>query len=849
VCWEESINGNEEGQKSAVKQYSASGSPDHCAVFIQSLSTTIRPKKQKHILLNDGLLAVYENGVVRLFSEDLSQQHWDFVLSSHGLRNFSVVCVASSDLATAKKSIFKNRSDIVLPSQNEDGIDDLVLLIVTYDEESIHVRLFTIPVLPGRGKPKELLVVKLPMPYDSVRSTTFCAHISTGTLYLLSSTRLVVYNLSSSQPTIVSTLPINYSESEEEHQPTLLRISSSTVLVSTNNQVSLYNTKYSSLQSSVDIDSNPRPSVSSRSSTPAFTSSTNLGGSVFLTTYIPDMDLAIGYSQSGIVGIQFTRNRQSTSVRKSELLIDSLCRGVNGAGRHSPRDSNDHTELAIKLQSDRKKLDKTIAALQAAAAAKDLETFVNAFSDYVGVSLQNSAPPQSVTRDGDDQKNNFIEGQNKHELTFGASPLKPLRTDFVTTVLSMVFTISEERLPDEPPKMVVSMFPSNVVHYLLASGNISMANLSPGEGLVNALYAYDSTLLTLEWFLQFLKDLPISEFLTATTLMLSRLTKVPVDKMDTPSHSQCMAILRLALMRLSLFPTSAIIQSFKLLPPEALSALIELLDNQLLLAKGIDESLENRISLGDINVVVDLLTAALDAVGMSGLILNQSTDVLGGLIESTGYALEDAEQAVELKALMTELFRHVDWHISKSAVEARKKASQKKKRSAVKMSGNSSKNELCVTAEPTIFNTPTSSSVVKKKPRSVLRTQSSKDKRRRDRASAVSQSSRLARINSQRKQKRIACHSKLPPHGVVTKKGHIYGSRAVALSASKPSPILPLGSLNLRRLIDPLVGKELRVDRVMQGTEKTKDGKKNSRRECWMESLAAGTYSLESLVV
>lgn len=832
MCWEET---REEGQETPVKQHTANSASKSDVVYIQDLSAVAR-RKQRDDEIDSGLLAVYADGHVRFLSEDLQKHHWDFVLPSHKTGTTgTVVFAATESAATARKAVFNHRSDIALPSESVDAAEDIILVVVSQTAAAYNVQFISVPVVAGKKSPRELLSLQLPTGGEISTGSTFSVHFPTGTLYELSATHLTTYNLTTSQPSIIATLPIKFAQVPGAHPTSLLRISSSTVLVATNEEISLYDTKFSSLQATVSIQSSVPSSVAlSRSSTPG----AGMSGSVFLTTYIQDMDLVLGYGQSGIVGIQLIRARGSAGEKKGGLLIDSLGRGVGGLDSKPAKKGKSANPLMKKLESEKLKANKAIAELSRAQAKGDVAAFERVFAKYVGL------PVDVISKTACEDAVNGDKAVARREVELGVeipeSAFKPLRTDFVTAVLSMIFAVTEPASAIEEQQMVVSIFPPNVLRYLLESGNFSTLSLPLKEGLVRTLLAHDPSLRTLQWFLTSLNDLPAAEVLSAIDLALSPSTAAPEGEDNVVFEIHRAEIVRVALIRLEAFPASSVINSLKTLPSDSLVLLIRLLENELIPDEDGNDEPGKTIGIEDVRVVADLLTAALDAVGMSGLVMTESTDMLSGLMENVEDALDMVEQAADLKGLMEEMFRHVDWkgvvenEEAQKLVAAQSKKDQGLQKAAFATTTTTAGDEKALTST----SHATSAFTVKKQPM-VNRSQ---DKHRRRSQTAQAHKVALARVKAM--QKTVVGHKKMLRRAAMSKEELIKQDRPVALTGAKGiSPILPLGALSLRRLVDPLVGKEFK----MHETEQKKNG--TMKREYWREGLAAGAYSVESMVV
>ncbi|KAI5807027.1 hypothetical protein EDC01DRAFT_591226, partial [Geopyxis carbonaria] len=428
----------------------------------------------------------------------------------------------------------------------------------------------------------------------------------------------------------------------------LLRISSSTVLVATNDDVSLYDTKFSSLQARVPIH-------------PSGTSVSANISSIFLTTYMQDLDLAIGYSQGGIVGIQFTRSRPRPETQKSSLLIDSLCRGIGGLKTKIVKPVKSECALVDRLEKQKRQAEKTIQKLTEAQAAGDVATFESLFAGYVGYELPSKANEDSVMTNGVDSMELVKHDEDVADITVDIpeSSHKPLRTDFVTSVLSLIFTLVKSDKKED--RMEISFFAPITLRYLLESGNFSTLYLPLREGLVQALVTFDPTLRNLQWFLSSLSELSVGEIMRAVELALSPPSSIRPGDNNVIFEIHRSEVLRIALIRLAGFPTPMLLKAFKALPSETLLTLISLLETELVTGEDGYDDPTRTIGIEDVRTVAELLTAAVDAVGMSGLLLAETSEILTTLATDVNDALGAVEEAATLKGLLEEMFQHVNW--------------------------------------------------------------------------------------------------------------------------------------------------------------------------------------------
>jgi hypothetical protein len=823
----ESARGADAGEET-TKQNAIDTKSKSEVVYIQDLSTFSKKKKDAESFEGSGLLVVYADGHIQHFSEDLQTKHYSVIVGSK--EPTTIVYAATATATTAKKSIFSNRSDIAI----SDSPENLVLFTVAKRAENYYAQAILVPVVAGKKTPKELLSFQLPTAGDATElaASTFSIHFPTGVLYKLSSTYLTTYNLTLTRPSITAAFPIKSSTGPETKPTSLLRISSSTVLVTTNDEVIIYDTKYASLQASAAIKSDE----------------SDLTAGVFLTTFISEMDLAVGYSQEGIVGVQLTRQRAG---EMGGLLIDSIGRGVNKADVFTTKKEKYENHLMRRFENERARAAKVIGELRSARRSQNIAQFERVFAKYVGV--KDIPEPAPVSPSGDITMADAVAIPEAKDLEIPTSTYKTLKLDVVKAILDLVFTASEATT-EKPAHLTLAFFPPATLKYLLESGNFSTQLLPLSHGLVPALLRYDPTLRTLQWFLTTLTSLSSSEVLAAIQLCLSPSTVIPEGEDSVVFEIHRAEILRLSLLRLSAFPAPTVVSEFQSLPADTLSLLIRLLENELS-SLGSDDlnAKEEGKTLGveDVRLVTELLTAAVDAMGMGGMVLQGGKEVLEGIRENVDDALEIVEEVVELKGLLEEIFRHVDWKQVVETVTLEQIAASDKH--VVEVEDEEEEEEAVEeeAAEEEAGNTtidfddlPVSSTslTVKKKPAALPA------RNKRARLTAAGHAAALLRANSHRKV--VVGHKKMLQTTAISKYEVMKHDRPVALSTAKGlSVILPLGALAMRRIVNPLTNKEVKVVDDDEEGRRPINNRSRLKREYWREGLAAGVYSVESMVV
>lgn len=872
LCWEEHGVSSNDDKAEAINLLSSNNESRQDIVYLQDLSVG-----RKRSSAEGGLLAVYADGYIRCFSSDLKEEKWEFSPPSVGAgkKDRKVVYAASTTLAMAKKALFKNRMDVVLPESmpEDDTPEDTILFTVSRRESTFEARVFTIPAVNGDSKtPRELLVLSLPGSRsgkgDASGASVFSVHFPTATLHFLSAEKLTTYLLTSTTPSVSSSLRLTSGSPTDPGLSSLLRVSPTTVLVATHEHVSLYDTKFTSLQARVPIQlassTTSSTPVVSRSSTPASTAGGKVQGGIFLTEYLSELDLAIGYSQNGIVAIQLSRGSKEAG-RKGGLLIDSLCCGVDGLeiltvddGKTKKVTGGAAAKIINKLSLEKTRLAAAMAKLQKARRKDDVERFESAFAEYVRAKrtvLQAPAAQEDISM----TNGVSLEASKKQLPEFISNPAnrRSLSHEFVTAVLAHIFTPSISA--DGDAILTISFYPPNVIKYLAESGNLSSMLLprNTTSTLVSSIITFDPSLRTLGWALSTITAISAPEIVFAVAAALVQ--KTPDDNAAAEDDDLALKVirsevLRLALIRLDSFPASAVIASLKSeLAGESLMALISLLRRELSVHDTDDPHMyeEVGVGIGDMGIVSSLLTTALDSIGIGGLVLVDDADgLIAGLHEEVGDAVDAIEEAAGLKGILEEMFRHADWRrvaierregeknerAPKANIERKKEKAERKKGKAEgrrkrleirekKAAADAGNNGVMVLAEQKGADV---SNPADKKSTTTQRSH----KARTARADQVSRTAHVARLETRRKPQNRR-------QGQKSQGNSISALLPLGLAPPPPSSLSGMG-LTLRGLIGTGMGAEV---------EKRELERKRGREANYRKSLVAGVYSVESIVV
>ncbi|TGZ83207.1 hypothetical protein EX30DRAFT_150223 [Ascodesmis nigricans] len=864
-CWQESLD-----DAGGVERFSTN---TNCKRDVVHLIDP--PQTQRNNGNERGVVAVFTDGSLKAYSPGLKKEKWALESPVSGS---TILYAATTTFATARKALFKNRPALLAAFQDADS-PPTILLLLARKQKSLAIRILGVP---SHGSRPARNLVTIVLPGQAAADSSFALHFPSATLYHLTSSALTTYDLAQEKAPRTSSLVLPACGSESIQPPSMLRISSSSVLVATSEGVSLYDTKFGSLQAHVSLDSQPSTALMSRASTPA-SSAAPPTGEISLTSYMSELDLAVGFTQNGIVGIQLRFPNPAEWTRNGTSLMDAICKGVKSL-QVNDLPSADNNELATQIANRNHQIDATIDRLRECVANKDDAGFDRIFCDFAGFDIS-----KAVTSEPSAQSNGVVNGsagsdedtavakiQSPFETPFKIpKPSKTvLPTRFTHAVLGLCFTKNSTA---EDKKMKFTIFPAYTLRYLVKTGNFSTLPLPVQDGLVEALIDQDPSMRTAEWFLRYLPELSIHEVVRAIQLCLIS---------TRASIKQQTAVLRTSLTRLAAFSHSAIISVLQDLPSETQFLLVRLLENELL-----DYELDASETLGinDIRTIADLLTALVDAIGMSGLLLPETEELLQTLAMDVDDALVSVEEAAELKGLLEELFRHINWTPStmaayKSAkITASSSSSKKKAITATTTTITTSTAPIQLSASTQSYiekarakkarrlarieaakaglpPPPATPKPVKRlkptfpnnvpigiSPKKFLKEQRKQEKSRRD---AKARKKFIEKM--QNRSERSVGHKKMLRLMGVTRAHLEKQDQPVPTKmAVQSSPILPMGVAALRRLANPSYGggEGLGAEFRPREEKEEKEGASTMAGVFWREGLAAGVYSVESVVV
>lgn len=697
-------------------------------VLLKDLAKAKKEKTNGSNVLEGDILAVFSNCQVKCFSQDLATERWTYSTSPE-----NIIYATTMTASIARQTILKNRPDVILwdPVSSTDEIqtEELILLTISSKGDiTLHSILTSSKLMLNKKPAHKILSIHIPsLSCDALTSPQALAiHAATATLHYLANGKLTTYSLINPTPSIQSIIYLRQAAripaKDSRLLCSLVCVSDTMVLVSTPTDISLYDTKYRSLQATLNFSSE-------------HTTESTIHG-LTLSVFVGGVDLAIGYTAEGVVGVQLSRPRTASNRSlRSDLLINSIFRGVGdssvGKGnsltraKHKPGGSKTKpvalSEFAKTLEYEEDEETRVLEKLRGHKNSQNIEGFEADFAKYAWVQRD---PEQlkvynewkhSTAISADDPVGTaaiydpFIAPELPEFLTPKSKAWQKIKEAnpsanhaqlevkfcwrllserFLTSVLSMIF-----ELKVDGSGLEIGFFPTNVIKYLVECGSLCpfMLRLSerqqreeryrcmdgithsvPKEvgqgGLVMCLVEYDPSFNHLAWFLREIGDIEVGEVITAVQVVLERINEsqqafvpdIPSDE-DDETRLQRLTyeaeialerasaaledtailgeVLRLSMRRINIFPSEVIVRGFKAsLKSDELMGLVRILRRELVVDRlGDDnEQILDEVIFGeqgtseatDIELICEIMTCALDAVGVAGLILANDT-VLG----------------------------------------------------------------------------------------------------------------------------------------------------------------------------------------------------------------------------
>ncbi|KAI1827448.1 hypothetical protein F4861DRAFT_364884 [Xylaria intraflava] len=481
-------------------------------VWLGVTSTVAASHEATEAVTDHELLAVRADGEIVCLDGESLQQKWASTaqamlqdLTGDARTDFTIEFCRSVTASEVVKGIFKGSSDVFgIISGTGQGPDEEMEVFVLVSSSGVaghrHRHLHIVGRLPSTHTSTQahqgvvqLHVMPLTIPKGKPgASRSYRLDARNGALLELHHHIITIHDLTASIPKVTSTMNLDGTNS-------FLSLSKSSLLCSTNTQLSIFNPVYRSLQNTVDIDL----------ATQDHTGLENSEGSVScqLVAYFSPLERAISIVGSNLVAIQLEAPKSRHVKRRAEgLLIDSIGRGLpiskrtlvrSSAAITAPKKSVFSNHLPGSMRGDYwKKWTADEETADSLLNSNDIAKFEAFIAQKVGIPVE-AVPALKGDTNGDtsgDTNEDATEDANGDanvdhtDASHRAPPVwrfpksrgkyPPVDRRWVLYAISRSFQWNNA-LPDDSsiPRLICQLPQSNVLNYLLDAGHLTSSNL------------------------------------------------------------------------------------------------------------------------------------------------------------------------------------------------------------------------------------------------------------------------------------------------------------------------------------------------------------------------------------
>nr|POF18633.1 uncharacterized protein CFP56_62141 [Quercus suber] len=295
------------------------------------------------------VIVTYRSGCVDCFSGDLADLLWRHNAQPAGNtdeRASEVEYALALDLSTAKKGLLAGRGDVVAALESADlGASNTtppLLCHCTCDLNSRRISLYAIRRKRQADRDsvvEPVMDVQIPTRGAfSPNRASYELHAASGKLYQLSGGSLTILNLSGTVPRVEKTFG-------NRAEPVLdfVRLSSTSILITAPGRISLYETKYGSIQASMALAL--PTSAESAAKKRKRIETENVWSSMRSFVSFLDLNTVVGLSATDLVAFQAGEGHHGSKRGKADgaMLIDVL-----GKGNHASAASNLTTDAKVQ---------------------------------------------------------------------------------------------------------------------------------------------------------------------------------------------------------------------------------------------------------------------------------------------------------------------------------------------------------------------------------------------------------------------------------------------------------------------------------------------------------------------
>lgn len=439
------------------------------------------------------LLAVRQDGSISCFDGEDLKDKWNspasaLVRDDHaGADDTKVEFAQLTNAHSASLGLLKGRQDILAifgEEISEDGFNPELLILITKSSDSRSLRVVSMPRRSAVGTLQQsvesLLAVELPaQDLLSKDKVSYSLQASSGFLQQLAGDRLHTFDLTNTLPKITSKLRSSGAQS-------FLRLSNTSVMVSTESTITVYNPKYQSVLATLEIDSSKADTLKRKRGAEEIKGNSN--SSCEFVSFFPKLGSAVAISGNNLIALQVEGqvDRQGRP-RAAGLLIDSL--GCSAKDQFlSGRPKRSKTIIDHELKT----LDLSHLATNAGTEASwaeeisDLESAVKSgeastFDELLSAKLNITWPSESTTN-GTTNSGSAIAITKSQDSK--VSTVNKRR--WVSYALNKIFALSHDEEGNQPA-LSVAFYPPNTFTWLLREGVMTVSNIETALKSKNTL--------------------------------------------------------------------------------------------------------------------------------------------------------------------------------------------------------------------------------------------------------------------------------------------------------------------------------------------------------------------------
>ncbi|KAL4748546.1 hypothetical protein BDW72DRAFT_195673 [Aspergillus terricola var. indicus] len=409
------------------------------------------------------VLAVHRDGRVRRISSDLETQRWSMQHSEIPEGSWEIHSCFLLEFDDAKKSLLKRRPDIASLAAGSSiiagGSDPSILLLVSYPVgteqislSEVKIQMFSIPAeasshgVDESQQMRHLMTVNLPnIGAEKVdrKNLHWHFHSSSAGLNLSFEKGFVNFDLSQYKPTATSIFIL-----EDEDFSSVMRVSAQSVIGAGKSMIALYDTQYKSIQRSIVTEDLP-------------SAATNKARTTFIN-YFAKLDLVIASKGNSLLAFDLGSSHSISGApgkrSRDGLLIDAISRGIGSASQ---------------WENVSKKHRSNAAAALGLTSAEEIEKWNN-FSRVV-----RECTKKNDASGFDQAVHSYFQNVDTQALP---EPGQYVNLEMVLFLLSLIFTVgdntgSADKLSASSVNVTVAIWPTETCDWLIRLGYLYPGNV------------------------------------------------------------------------------------------------------------------------------------------------------------------------------------------------------------------------------------------------------------------------------------------------------------------------------------------------------------------------------------